>query len=542
MAATVPEPLRRPAAGVLKRSRIVPELNPNGCHPMPGRRLSFGPFEVDEGAQVVLRDGNPLAIGQRGATLLAALLRRPGEVLTKGELIDAAWGDAAIEESNLSVQIAGLRKALGHTSAGGDWIATIPRVGYRFVGAADQASGASPEAERRPSIAVLPFENLSSDREQGYFADGLAEEIITALAKLPDVMVIARNSSFAYRDPGIDLRRVGEELDVRFVVAGSVRRSGERLRMSVRLADAGSGAQLWGESYDRQLADVFAIQDEVTRQVIAAIRPRLTGKPENMATGGTRNLDALDLFLRARAILSEPNVDRAINREGMRLLEQAIERDPDFVDPRVTLVVAHITELSNRWSEDGALTLAAARRIADEGVRLDASNGGMMAASSLVAMLEKDHRRLAAESEIAISLSPLDSFTNVIRGGYLVNDGRPLESLTHFEQAIRGNPAMTHLYLHHLGTGYLFAGRYETAAALFRSRILLAPRTDMSRAYLCVALGHLGHHEEAKRVWSELMEISPSYSIADRVSSWHYEDPSYVPRLLEGLRRSGLHA
>lgn len=505
-------------------------------------RLTFGPFEIARGAQVVLRDGAPLPVGQRGVRLLEALLSRPGDVLTKAELLDAAWGGAAVEESNLSVQIAALRKVLGAAPGGGEWIVTVPRIGYRFT---SPPSAHVPVATglTAPSIAVLPFANLSSDPDQGFFADGLAEEIITALGALPNILVIARNSSFAYRGDGIDVRRVGEELDVRYVLTGSVRRGGNRLRMNVQLADAASGAQLWADSYDRELADVFAIQDEVTRRVVSALHVRL-GADHNGGLAAERPVDieTLDLFLRGRGLIASFRIDRAVNREGISLLKEALRRAPDYADPRVMLAVGLVTELSNRWADDPAETLAEARRVADRGVLLAPASADTRAASALVAMVERDHARLGEESGIAASLNPLGSFVNIIRGGYLVNDGQPRLAIPCYEQAIRADPGMTHLYMHHLGTAYLFAGSLETAAALFRSRIALSPQTDMSRAYLCAALGHLGELEEARRVWADLMAVNPGYSLADRLSMWRYRDPSYPELLLDGLRKAGLPA
>lgn len=261
---------------------------------MPGRRLSFGPFEIDRGAQVVLRNGEPLAVGQRGVMLLETLLTRQGEVITKSELMDAAWGGAAVEESNLSVQVAALRKALGPSPTGGDWIVTVPRVGYRFV---SLSSPGSPAGNEQSSIAVLPFVNLSSDPEQAFFADGLAEEIIVALGKLPGLLVIARNSSFTYRGSDVDVREVGRELDVRYVLSGSVRRGGNRLRMTVQLAVADTGAHVWAETFDRELADVFAIQDEVTRRIVDALKLKLTcanskGDQRNQRHRGAGSADA----------------------------------------------------------------------------------------------------------------------------------------------------------------------------------------------------------------------------------------------------------
>src|SRR5688500_13111019 len=326
---------------------------------MTGRRLTFGPFEVDEGAQVVLRGGEPLAVGQRGVLLLATLLRRPGEVITKTELMDAAWGGAAVEESNLSVQIAGLRKALGPAPNGGEWVVTVPRGGYRFVRVPDAAAAVSEIALERRSIAVLPFENLSADPEQAFFADGLAEEIITMLSKLPDLLVIARNSSFAYRERSVDIRTVAEELDVRFVLAGSVRRGGDRVRVSVQLADARTGGHLWAERYDRELVDVFAIQDEVTRRIVEALQLTLgPAEATRLSEGGTRDLEAQDLVQRARTMMWVPTKNLAVFERVSELLRRALAKDPDYAEAYIILTNAFIHDYLNRWTADPDGSLA----------------------------------------------------------------------------------------------------------------------------------------------------------------------------------------
>jgi TolB-like protein len=509
---------------------------------MSVQEAGIGSLQIDRDAQVVLRGGEPLPIGQRGFRLLELLLRRPGEVITKAELMDAAWPGLAVEESNLSVQIAALRKTLGPPPAGGDWIVTVPRIGYRLIGRTPEHH-AGVETSKGKSIAVLPFVNLSADPEQAFFADGLAEEVITALSKIPGLLVIARNSSFAYRDASLDIRKIGEELDVRYVLTGSVRRNGQRLRMSVQLVDAESGRHVWAESYDRELTDVFAVQDDVTQQIVSTLNVRLhapgaDGRPST----GTHDVEALDLLLRGRGVLNAPNQTAPTSDEGIALLQRATKRDPNYVDAHVMLVIGYATAYSSRWADDPKRALSLARASADRAVALAPDDSDAHAARALVAMLEKDHERLRVESERAISLNPPGGFANVLYGGYLVNDGRALEAIPYYERAIHLDPGMTHLFVHHLATAYLFAERYETAAALFRTRIELSPGTDMSRAYLCAALGHLGEHEEARKVWAELMAISPNYSLRERLTWWHYRNPADPARMLEGLRRAGLPA
>jgi TolB-like protein len=244
---------------------------------MPGQNLAFGPFVLDPDTGTLLRQGVPVPVGYRAALLLAEMLRRPGDVLAKSELLDAGWRGMAVEEGNLSVQIAALRRLLGPAPDGGDWIATVPRVGYRFLAPVTRRDAAAPEGgpARGPSIAVLPFANLSGDPEQEHFADGLAEDIITRLSHVRALFVSARDSSFAWKGRPTDLKAIGRELGVRYVLGGSVRRAGQRLRTTALLNDAGTGLQVWAEQYDGDVADFFALQDRITESVIAAIEPQI---------------------------------------------------------------------------------------------------------------------------------------------------------------------------------------------------------------------------------------------------------------------------
>lgn len=231
------------AHAVSRPRRNDPEKFRNGYIPrMPGDPISFGPFLLSPDNGTLIRDRELLAVGLRGARLLGALLRNPGQVVTKAELMDAAWPGMVVEESNLSVQIASLRKTLGPSPGGGAWIATVPRVGYRFIdsteaGASSRTTRAAHAQPVIPSLAVLPFQNLGSDPEQDFFADGAVEDIITALSRFTSFAVIARNSSFVYKGRVVDVRRVASELGVRYILEGSVQRAGNLLRIRAQLVD-----------------------------------------------------------------------------------------------------------------------------------------------------------------------------------------------------------------------------------------------------------------------------------------------------------------
>jgi TolB-like protein len=506
---------------------------------MAQQQLACGPFQIDAGTHVVRRDGELLSLGHKAVLLLQALFSRPGDVLTKTELMDAAWQDLAVEESNLSVQIAALRRALGPGPGGGEWIVTVPRVGYRFV---LPKAPSPPVSDERPSIAVLPFVNLSSDPEQAFFADGLAEEIIVALGKLPGLTVIARNSSFAYRGNDIDLRQVGRDLDVHYVLSGSVRRSGNRLRMSAQLADAGSGAHLWAETFDRAVADVFAIQDEATRRIVDVLRVKL--RPAQAASptdGGTSDIEALDLVMRGRALTNGPTQNLEVHRRAIDLFRRAIERDPSYVDALGELAMAQNLDYLNRWTDDPDRSLREARGLADRMVELarDQAFGHFVAA--LTAMVDRDFDRFRSEAAIVVAINPDARIASDVQGHLCLADDVPLEAIPHFERCMRLDPSLgaTILNLQLLGRAYFYAGRYETAAALFRERIVLAPDTDTSRGYLAAALGHLGKVEEARQVWADLTAVNPRYVMAERLNRTAVQ-PRQIELVLDGARKAGL--
>src|SRR5262249_5400972 len=249
----------------------------------------LGPFRVDAETHTLFRGGELVSLGHRAVALLRVLVERRGIPVSKDALMEAAWAGLTVEESNLTVQIAALRRVFGQEPGGENWIETLPRRGYRFVGPvgiavdtapqspnpAVAADSADPSLPDRPSIAVLPFQNMSGDTEQEYFADGMADEIITALSRFRSLFVIARNSSFTYKGRAVDVKQVARELGVRYVLEGSVRKAGNRVRFTAQLIDATTGGHIWADRFDGALEDVFDLQDQVTARVVGTIEPRI---------------------------------------------------------------------------------------------------------------------------------------------------------------------------------------------------------------------------------------------------------------------------
>ena len=318
------------------------------------KRLAFGPFLLDSAHDVLLRDGRPVAANHKGIRLLATLLRTPGEIVDKATLMDAAWPDTAVEESNLSVQIAALRKLLGVAHDGSEWIATVPRIGYRFTGLVSDADGQSEKATAavsRPLIAVAPFGIASDEPGKEYLAAGITSDIVTALTRYRWFRVVARNSAAASGDRAIDAAEARETPDARYVLRGTVRYSAQRLRISVQLVDTGNGAHLWAERYDLAMADVFAIQDEIAERVVAAIEPELLKSESRLAvTRHTGNMTAWDLV--RQGMWHFHKVTREGHHAARKLFRRACAVDPDLPESHIWLGRVSAGMIAYGWSDD----------------------------------------------------------------------------------------------------------------------------------------------------------------------------------------------
>ncbi len=336
--------------------------------------LVFGPFRLLVKRRELFAHGVPVPLGSRAFDLLLALVKRQGQLATKDELISEVWPGTVVEENNLQVQISTLRKVLGEEPEGSRYLLTVPGRGYRFVApverqgarhatatpplavedsttAAVLSSSAPLPLPDKPSIAVLPFTNMSGDPEQEYFADGMAEEIITALSRCSSLFVIARNSSFTYKGRAVDVRQVGRELGVHYVLEGSVRRGGNRLRFSGQLVEAGSGVHIWADHFDGEMSDVFDLQDRITGSVVAAIEPKLQlAEMERLKHKAAANLNAYDLLLRAQQLEYQFTDQSLISAVGY--LKQAIEIDPTYAPAMALAAYCYGERRFQGWTRD----------------------------------------------------------------------------------------------------------------------------------------------------------------------------------------------
>ena len=415
---------------------------------------------------------------------------------------------------------------------------------YRVeLGATSPKSPAAPAAADKPSIAVLAFQNMSGDPEQEYFADGITEDVITDLSKVGGLLVIARNSSFAYKGKTVDIRVVGRELGVRSVLEGSIRRAGNRVRITAQLIDAESGGHLWADRFDRELSDVFAVQDEVTRRIVDALKITLSPREAAMLEAAkTTSGKAHDLFLLGREVLWGTVRNREAFERSTELFRQAITEDPGYGEPYAGLAMAEVLNWQFHWTDGWRQGLDEAGRHVDAALQKSPQVAFVHYVASVFHLWRKDLDRSAAEAGAALDLNPSYAQAHNSRGIVNIYGGQPLAAVPHIEQAIRLDPAQKQLYIHFLGSAHLVAGRFDAAAALFRERIALAPKTDLSRAFLAVALGYLGEAEEARRVWRELMEINPGYSFAEHIGRLPFRDKADIERLAKGLAAAGIAA
>jgi adenylate cyclase len=409
------------------------------------------------------------------------------------------------------------------------------------VAASKAGAGRPAPVVDAPSIAVLPFANMSGDVEQEYFSDGITDDIITDLSQVGGLLVIARNSSFAYKNRNVDIRAVGRDLGVRSVLEGSVRRAGDRVRITAQLIDTGTGGHLWAARYDRDLIDIFAVQDEVAEQIVAALKVTLSPTEKaQIAEGGTSSLEAYDFVLRGRQLLFGSIKNREVFYQIDTLFRQAIRCDANYSEAYAGLAWAHEYDHHNRWSDHFDRSLQMAVGFADQAIEKGPNEPFARFVAAVIANFTGHLDRARREAETALALNPNYALAHSVRGITDIYAGDPLAAIPRIERGLRLDPGFSQQYLHFLGTAYLTAGKYETAAAQFKQRILLVPATDLSRAFLASALGHLGEFDEAHKVWRDLIAINPKYSFAEHIARLPFKNHADVERITEGLTKAGL--
>jgi TolB-like protein/Tfp pilus assembly protein PilF len=405
----------------------------------------------------------------------------------------------------------------------------------------DGASGFRPTVDpAKPVVAVLPFTNLSGDPSQDYFSDGMTEDLITDLSKISGLFVIAGNSSFAYRNQAMDAKRIGRELETRYIVEGSVRRSGSRVRINAQLIDTTSGMQLWADRYDRELSDLFELQDEVRRKIVAALEVKLSpGENQRLARKATGNVEAYDFWARGREIQSHMTANE--NVEARRMFLRAIAIDPQFARAYAGIANTYSVEVELDW-----ITTSVEEAISNSltyGQRAVALDESLPEARWALARAYAWHRqpeRALAEIEQAVTLNPNYADGQAFYALLLAYDGRASEGLGHIEQAMRINPHYPFWYRHNLGVVEFMLGQYARAAADLKQALERNPNWQPARQVLISAYGHLGRIDDAQWEIIELQAASSDMSLARIRERAPFRNSADLDRLLAGLRKAGL--
>ena len=496
----------------------------------------FEGFRLDRSG-LSRRDQNgafvPITIGSRALQVLHTLVERSGELVSRDEILDAVWPGTVVEGSNLPVQIAALRRVLDQGRTDGSNIQTVPGRGYRFVSPVKPESAeADLPLPDKPSIVVLPFANLSGDPEQEYFADGMVEEIITALSRITWLFVIARSSSFAYRGQAVDAKQIGRELGVRYVLEGSVRKAGQRVRIAAQLIDATTGAHLWADRFDGSLEDVFDLQDEVASSVAGIIEPTLQeAEIRRSSERPTSDLTAYDLYLRAYEMFFSSA--RQIP-EALRLLERAIARDPNYGPALAWAAVCCHRMCTDRSSIDPEMD---SRKGADFGRRAlqsaDDDPGTLANAALALSYFGEDLGTMIALVDRALALNPSFARGWYIGGILRLFAGQPDQAIECGEASLRLSPRGKFGQVFAvIGAGLLFSQRFDEALP----KLLLATQDDPSfpiaYRYLAACYAHMGLLDEAREVVTRLRAITPV--VMPRATP--FRNPAHCELLLSGLR------
>jgi adenylate cyclase len=408
--------------------------------------------------------------------------------------------------------------------------------GIRLDGAPRRTALALPD---KPSIAVLPFQNMSGDLEQEYFSDGMTEDLITDLSKVSGLFVIARNSCFAYKGRSVKVQDIGRDLGVRFVLEGSVRKAGNRVRITAQLIDAGNGGHLWAERFDRDLTDIFSTQDEVVEKIVGTLAVTLTqGEEQRLHRRGTGNVAAYESWLRARELLSRGTKESLAHAQVM--YRRAIEIDQNFPAPHAGLALASISEYASGWAPDPAQALDEAERWARRAVELNDQEPVCHMALGSVSLWRRDHEGALAEFRRMIDLDPNFAQGHAALGLALMYAGRAAEALEPIAMAMRLDPLYPAMLLHFLAQANFSLGKYEIAAQQCVDRIARNPGTDASRMLLASCYGHLGRVEDARTAWAELLKVNPDFTLMQRARVLPYKDAGDFQRIAEGLVKAGL--
>ena len=408
--------------------------------------------------------------------------------------------------------------------------------------AATEASSSPPARSDKPSIAVLAFNNMSGEPEQEYFSDGISEDIITDLSKLSELHVIARNSTFTYKGKPVDVKQVGRELGVRYVLEGSVRKAGNRVRVTGQLIDATNGAHVWADRFDRDLTDIFAVQDELTQEIISALKIKLTPeKKERLVRQSTIvDVEAYNIFLQGRehALLHT----RSGNIEARSLLGRALSITPNFAAALGFLAVTHVIDYVNGWGDLPEDSLKIGLEIAQRAIQVDEEEAQGHFALAVALLWHREHDKALVEARRCVALEPNSAEGHIAVAHILTYSGKAEAAISTIDAYMKLDPFYKDIVLYFLAEARISLGQIDEAVAALNRRLERNPNSETSYALLASCYGQLGRFEEARAAWAEVLRISPNFSIERRRHILPFKNPDDFERRVEGMRKAGLPA
>jgi len=517
----------------------------------------FEDFVLDDDRRELLRGGKVVAVEPKVFDLLVHLVANRQRVIAKDDLIDAVWNGRIVSDSALATAVNAARVALGDSGEAQRLIKTLPRKGFRFVGEAREqeivptttTDGATawPKANLalpdRPSLAVLPFTNIGHDPEQEYFADGIVDEMITALSRLRSLFVIARNSSFTFKGRSVDVKEVGRQLGVRYVLEGSVRKAARRLRITAQLVDATTGMNLWADRFEGALDDVFELQDQVTASVVAAISPQLErAEIARAKRKPTESLDAYDTYL--RGIASFHQWTRESNDAALRDFYRAIELGPDLAAAYAMAAMGYSRRRGQNWFADREEEASEIRRLARQAVKLgsdDAVTLGFSGYAIAHAAGELDEGAVFVDR--ALHLNPNLASALFASGWVNVWLGEPERAIEHLALAMRLNPLDPYMFMMQVAASHahFYAGRFAESASWADKAVLQQPQALPALRIAAASLAMSGRDKEARNAVARLLKRDPMLRVSNfRETLGPYRHEEYVTQYGDALRKGGL--
>jgi TolB-like protein/tetratricopeptide (TPR) repeat protein len=510
--------------------------------------FQFNQFILDTDRYCLSRACEQVPVEPRTFDLLVYLIENRNRVVTRNELLESLWKGKVVSDAALSASLKDARRAVGDSGTRQQILKTIHGRGYQFIAHVTESEIDNPPDKtiqgivnqvlvlpEKPSIAVLPFANMSDDPEQEYFVDGITDEIITGLSKVPGLFVIAYNSTMVYKGQAVDVKQVGRELGVRYVLEGGIRKTGGQIRMSAQLIDASTGLHLWAERYQRELNDIFAVQDEISHKVIVELQIKLvTGERSRPWATGTSSVKAWELITRAKSLVEKHVRDDAMLARQLAI--EALSLDDKYSAAWTMLGWSYWEEASWEWARNPELSMQKAYEAAQKALE-NPDYPGSYALLGYVHLARNESDQAIAMCEKATEAGPSDASALALLGSMLIDLGRVQEGIQKLQRAIRLCPFPPAWYLSCLGAGYHLLGDNDSAISILELAAQREPESVLSHIWLASALIEVGRLDEARSIANKIQSLEPMFSVEGWTKSLKSSEHR---RLVNNLLGAGL--